>query len=160
MKIFVIFLLFVAILSGCKPQEEQRTVQSIQCHTNEYLLSMPKNLELYKHQMALYSQEGGDNPLKATKFITSCHNGSSVDLKHIAQNIAQEIMQNPAAGQVIYYKQEGDSAYLLLNAHKDGWAGVSASLAMVEPLITRNILLNSKIKQVHFAYAPNDVTNK
>lgn len=77
-------------------------------------------------------------------------------LAYIAEQSAQATLPYPEAGKVLYFKQIDDTAYVVLAAQEDGWAGVSVAMAAAEPVITRNIQLNSSIQHVTFGYAPDD----
>ncbi|WP_305421068.1 hypothetical protein [Photobacterium leiognathi] len=162
MKKTMLLVPLAFLLFGCDAQPSvTKTIDAPtveQCSQGEYAYSLPVDLEKYTHAMALFSQEGGDNPYATTKFKQTCQPLPQVEdkLAYIAEQSAQATLPYPEAGKVLYFKQVDDTAYVVLSAQEDGWAGVSAAMAAAKPVITRNIQLNSSIQHVTFGYAPGD----
>ena len=140
-------LILLTLLGGCllDSNVEQDTIQ---CNNNEFLLSLPKDISDYRHAMAEFSQIGGENPLNSMTFVSQCIKKTS--FKELAERSAKEILlpNYKSAGQVTHFRIKKNVAYVELDAHTDGWPGVSASLAAVDPIIKRNLFLNSKVENV------------
>ncbi|MCG3863607.1 MULTISPECIES: hypothetical protein [unclassified Photobacterium] len=162
MKKTMLLLPLAFLFFGCDAQTSTTktiaTSRVEQCSEGEYAYSLPVDIEKYTHAMALFSQEGGVNPYSTTQFKQTCHSLPQVEdkLAYIAEQSAQATLPYPEAGKVLYFKQVDDTVYVVLEAQEDGWAGVSAAMAAAEPVITRNIQLNSSMKHVMFSYAPGD----
>src|SRR3989338_1411180 len=138
-------------------KQQSKLAQIIPQKTTVNIL-IPENKVLYIEQMTNFAQQGGENPLKTTKFIKK-----EIEIKPTedprkasAQAAAQEI--SPIGGSmkssVAYLKIEKEIAYVLLDIDLDGWAGVSVSRAIIHPLVEKTVLQFPEIKQVVFAYAP------
>ena len=98
--------------------------------------------------MAEFYQTGGENPLNSITFVSQCIHKTS--FKELAERSAKEVLlpNYKSAGQVTHFRIKNNVAYVELNAHTNGWAGVSTSLAAVDPIIKRNLFLNSKVEDV------------
>lgn len=137
----------LTLLGGCQLDSnvEQNTVQ---CSNNEFLLSLPKDIPDYRHAMAEFSQIGGESPLNSMTFVSQCIHKTS--FKELAERSAKEILlpNYKSAGQVTHFRIKNNVAYVELAAHTDHWTGSSAALAAVDPIIKRNLFLNSKVEDV------------
>lgn len=63
---------------------------------------------------------------------------------------------NKEMAQISYFKQKGDTIFIMLNADVEGWAGVSYFLAQVHPLIEKALLQFSDVRHIVWDYAPED----
>ena len=137
----------LTLLSGCQ-LESTLEPEAIQCSNNEFLLSLPEDIPDYRHAMAEFSQIGGENPLNSMSFISQCIPKTS--FKNLAENSAKEILSTnyKSAGQVVHFRIKSNVAYVELAAHTNHWVGSSAALAAVDPIIKRNLFLNSKVEDV------------
>jgi len=61
---------------------------------------------------------------------------------------------------IIYLKIENDTAYVLLNIDRDGWAGVSFSWARCHPVVEKTLLQFKNIKHVAWDEAPSLAKSK
>ncbi len=147
MKALLSFISLLALLSGCSP-ESQLISNTVTCNNDEYILSLPEDIYAYRHAMAEFSQIGGTNPLQSTSYKNKCIPKTS--FKDLSQTSAQEIFDATYkdAGRVTHFRIKNNIAYVELKANTEGWAGVSASLAAVNPIIKRNLFLNSKVEEV------------
>ncbi len=60
---------------------------------------------------------------------------------------------------IVYYKIQNNTAYIMIRIQLDGWAGVSHSIAEIEPIIEKNLLQFPQIQYVVFDVAPGDNVN-
>ncbi|MGR6859438.1 hypothetical protein ACU5EH_03355 [Aliivibrio salmonicida] len=144
MKTFLPIIML--LLGGC--QLDTKIEQDVKCSNNEFLFSLPKNIPSYRNAMAKFSQVGGENPLNSVQFVSECI--AKTSFKELAERSSQDIIipTYKNAGRVTHFRIKDNVAYVELAAHIDGWAGVSASLATIEPIIKRNLFLNSKVENV------------
>ncbi|CED56813.1 putative lipoprotein [Aliivibrio wodanis] len=145
MKIILPLLLSIILLGGC---QIDKNIEPTVCNSQQYLLSLPKDIPSYRNLMAKFSQEGGENPLNTVEFVSKCIDKSS--FKTLAEQSAKEILpqSHKTSGRVTHFKIRKNVAYVELAAHKNGWPGVSASLSAINPIIIRNLFLNSKVEDV------------
>lgn len=74
-----------------------------------------------------------------------------------ADAAAREIgMTQMGPTKIVYLKIEHDTAYILLNIDRDGWAGVSFSRAYCHPIVEKTILQFKGIKRVVWNEAPGE----
>ncbi|MGF1907372.1 hypothetical protein [Aliivibrio salmonicida] len=148
MKAVLPLIPLFTLLTSCQ-QDIQSTTAEV-CSANQYLLSLPQDIDTYRHDMAIYTQQGGELPLHSVVFDNTCIDATS--LKDLTQRSAQAILADnfKEAGQVTHFKIKNNVAYVELQANNDGWPGVNATLAAVNPIIRRNLLLNSQIENVIF----------
>ena len=134
------------IIAGCT------TTPEIPTPTNVTII-IPADIETYKTAMTEYSQVGGEiNPAETTEFITQEIASSSEDKIKASAIISAQIIKDDAT--IEYFEIKENTAYLLLNLHLDGYAGVSTHLAQIEPVITLTLLNWTGIDNVVFDYAP------
>jgi len=123
-------------------------------------IMVPENYTLYKQEMTEFAQIGGIDPLNNIKFEKKIIKiPLTTDLiKASAQAAAEEIAPSggPAKASIAYLKVQNKTAYVLLDIDLDGWAGVSASLAIIHPLVEKTLLQFPEINKVVFGYAPGD----
>ncbi|GLR74038.1 hypothetical protein [Aliivibrio sifiae] len=147
MKTLLSLIPFLLFLNGCQLEQEIES-ETVVCNKDEFLFSLPKHILDYRDSMATFSQEGGENPLNSVQFVSECIPKTS--FKELAERSAKDILISnyKNSGRVTHFRIRDNVAYVELAAHTDGWPGVTASLAAVEPIIKRNLFLNSKVEDV------------
>ena len=134
-------------------------------HFNIYI---PYNLEKYDSSMNdfLNNKELG-NPLWDMAFIQKnisipFTNDTSAVIKACANAAAASISPfgNDVFSKVTYFKIHNKTAYVLLDAHQEGWAGSWAFIGKMEPIIERSIIKFNQINNVVFDFAPMDKKNE
>ena len=121
-------------------------------------IMVPDNINLYKEKMTQFVQTGGENPLATMKFnkkTVKVNIPQSVNLMEASVQAAAQEIDLGHKVIIVYFKIKHDTAYVLSNINKDGWAGVSVALAVINPLIKKTLLQFPEINKVIFAYAPN-----
>lgn len=128
---------------------------------NTTTIMVPKDINAYGDAMNKYVFDGGTNPASWWIFVkqTIAIPPTINVIKASAQAAAEQIQtQSGKPGAVVeYFKIIDGTAYILLHMHIDGWAGVSVSLAKIEPLIEKTLLQFPEIKTVKFSKAPGDI---
>ena len=130
--------------------------------TSSITIMVPENDSAYKEKMTQFVQEGGENPLITTTFITKeiTIPYTRDIIKASAQAAAEDIYPasasagGPGVDSMAYFKIRDDTAYILLNMDIDGWAGVSVAIAIVHPVVERTLLQFPEIKHVVFDSIP------
>ncbi|OCH16713.1 MULTISPECIES: hypothetical protein [unclassified Aliivibrio] len=147
MKKLLSLMPLLLLFSGCQFEQEIE-LKSSECKKNEFIFSLPKNILDYRNSMARFSQEGGESPLNSVQFISECI--PKISFKNLAEQSAKDIFVSnyKNSARVTHFRIRDNVAYIELAAHTDSWPGVSASLAAVEPIIKRNLFLNSKVEDV------------
>ncbi|WP_017022549.1 hypothetical protein [Aliivibrio logei] len=147
MKAVLPLIPLFTLLTSC--QQDIKNTTGV-CSANQYLLSLPQDIDTYRHDMAIYAQQGGELPLHSVVFDNTCIDATS--LKDLTQQSAQAIFADSfkEAGQVTHFEIKNNVAYVELKANNDGFPGITATLAAVNPIIRRNLLLNSQIENVIF----------
>jgi hypothetical protein len=180
---FIIALLTPTLLligAGCRSQQVQdvsTTTSSTSSSTTHtavaatttitYLVPKKtysiKNTELagsddYEKKMIVYAQQGGvSDPSKTWPFVkkTAVIPFTTNTIKMSAQAAADE-MRGGEAAQIVYFKTQGTTAYILLRMDVDGWAGVGVTIALTHPAVEKTLLQFPEIKNVVFDFAPED----
>ena len=133
--------------------------------TMDVNIQIPDNVEQYLGAMNEWifddSPNGGKlNPSFSWKFISKRVTVPYTKgvIKASAQAAAEQIptQGGTPSAEVVYLKIVDKTAYILLAMQIDGWAGSSASLAKIKPLVERTILQFSDINFVKFEPAPGD----
>lgn len=147
MKQLLTLVPLLTLLGGCQ-LDNDIAQETVKCSNNEFIFSLPEDISSYRRSMAEFSQIGGENPLNSMTFVSQCIPKTS--FKELAERSAKEIFlpNYKSAGHVTHFRIKNNVAYVELDAHTDSWAGVSASLAAVDPIIKRNLFLNSKVENV------------
>ena len=78
----------------------------------------------------------------------------SSDFIRASAEAAAKEMPSQVEPKIDYLKIENDTAYVLLNIDRDGWAGVSFSRACSHPVIEKTLLQFKEIKRVVWDEAP------
>ena len=82
----------------------------------------------------------------------------STDLIRASADAAAKELGSSQAGPttIIYLKTENDTAYVLLNIDRDGWAGVSYTWARCHPVVEKTLLQFKDIRRVVWSEAPGE----
>lgn len=125
-------------------------------------IMVPKDIDSYDTAIKTAINDcGGDSKcvvdaVKTTSFVkkelTIPYKYNTIEASALAA--ANLIPTQGGTLSILYLKIQDGTAYVLLNIHEDGWAGVSMSLAKIEPIIKKTLLQFPEIKKVLFKYAP------
>ena len=129
---------------------------------------IPNNLEKYDSSMnAFLNNKELENPLWDMAFVQKnisipFTNDTTAVIKACANAAAAAISPfgNEKFSKVTYFKIHNKTAYVLLDAHRQGWAGSWAFIGKIEPIIERSIIKFKQINNVVFDYAPMDKKNE
>jgi hypothetical protein len=80
----------------------------------------------------------------------------STDVIRASAEAAAKEMPTRGGPTIIYLKIKQGTAYHLLNIDRDGWAGVSFSLARSHPVVEKTLLQFKNIKRVVWDEAPGE----
>lgn len=152
---------------GTRPQKDQELpLDQTPVIANPLVMSVtimiPNDMEKYIAAMNDYVSGGKPNPSKNWSFVKKTVvvvvSSTTDTIKASAQAAAEQIpTQSGKIGSVVdYFKIIDGTAYILLHMHLDGWAGVSISLAKIEPLVEKTLLQFPEITSVKFETAPGD----
>ncbi len=113
---------------------------------------VPHDKQVYDDLMNKYVNGDIENPLPVLKFDTlEAWVPDTADVKKLAAIEAYRHFPpfgNPDNARLAYFKQQGNTVYVLTNADTDGWAGVSYFLAKVHPLIEMTLKLYPGVERV------------
>ncbi len=117
---------------------------------------IPANVEQYRQAMTNFAQNGGQDPFYNLPFV----------VKTVPENIAHNIEAKTqfaidqvidpahlAAGKITQFSIQNHIAYVQLEMDTNGWAGVSSTIAMIHPLVTKNLLAYPTIHHVVWSAA-------
>ncbi len=128
--------------------------------TSTVTIMVPNDLQAYKKAMTEFIQvSGGVNPSKTWPFVVRTVTVSATtDVVRTTAEAAAEYIPTQAgtSSLVVYFKVMNGTAYVLLNMDIDGWAGVSAAIAQVHPIVEKTLLQFPQIKEVQFQPAQGD----
>ncbi|MFZ2803615.1 MAG: hypothetical protein WA001_00165 [Patescibacteria group bacterium] len=122
---------------------------------------VPQDIPTYMQREAQFSQEGtGADPAASVVYVayTTTTNPGDDQMRAAAQ---AAVVSLPAGGgpphaNIVYFKVVGNTAYVMLDIDFNGWAGVSAVEAAIQPVIVKNLEQFQAITSVQFAPAPGD----
>ena len=120
---------------------------------------VPDDMEAYKKAMNDFSNDGGVNPALKWKFVKKeVAVASTTEIMWVSADEAAKVIptQAPASYGIAYLKVVDGTAYTLLAISLDGWAGVSRSIAAIQPLVENTLLQFGEVKSVKFELAPGD----
>jgi len=122
-------------------------------------IMVPEDIREYEVAMTKYVQTGeGENPAKTLPFVQKKVAIRSVaDVMRASANAAAaeiKIGSGHEYAKVEYIEVKNRTAYVVLNIDKDGWTGVSVSIAKIHPLVEKTLLEYKQIERVVFDYAP------
>ncbi|MBY3787639.1 hypothetical protein [Photobacterium carnosum] len=129
----------------------QNNNHSQRLHLNTVIL--PVNIQTYRQAMINYSQVGGINPFNNSPFVVK---KLPKTIKPSLQNNIQFVIDSVisptylSAGKITYLLVKNHIAYIELEMNNDGWAGVSSTIAVINPLVVKNLLRDPNIHQVIF----------
>jgi hypothetical protein len=134
--------------------------EPITTDSSKISILVPQNIDTYKSNIDACAGEQAcqDTAVNESLFIKKELTIAYTEdvIKASALAAANVIPTQGGTLSIAYWKIQDDTAYVLLNIHLDGWAGVSLSLAKIEPIIEKSLLQFSQIKYVAFKYAPGD----
>ena len=125
--------------------------QSQSLHIDTVIL--PTNIQTYRQTMTNYSQVGGQSPFNNCQFTSK---NLPKTIKPNLQNNIQFVIDSVisptylSAGKITYLSVKNHIAHIELEMNHDGWAGVSSTIAVINPLVVKNLLRNPNIHQVIF----------
>jgi len=119
-------------------------------------IMVPENDSLYREQMVRYAQVGGEDPLPTVQFIQKeIQVAAPVDTVPASAHAAAEAIYPPSSSaggprvdSVVYFRIQDSTAYILLGMNVEPWAGVSAALAIVRPVVEKTMLQYPQIRKV------------
>ena len=121
---------------------------------------VPNDVAAYDKAMTTYVHEGGQDPSKTWSFVKKTLNVPYTNdvIRASAEAAAEQLTPygGPAKASIAYLKIQNSTAYVLLDIDLDGWAGVSASLGRIHPLVEKTLLQFPQIEHVVFGFAPGD----
>ncbi len=79
----------------------------------------------------------------------------SRDVIRASADAAATEMPSQGGATIIYLRIDRGTAYVLLNIDRDGWAGVSFSLARCHPVVEKTLLQFKNVKRVVWNEAPS-----
>jgi len=131
------------------------------CHGEQYAVTImiPADLDAYRTAEVAHVQEGTPLPSSIQFIATSSipNTLSSDPLRNAAEAAAEYIpTQAGTSSLVVYFKVVNGTAYVVLSMDIDGWAGVSAAIAQVHPIVEKTLLAQPGITAVKFGPAPGD----
>lgn len=120
---------------------------------------VPKDIPNYIGAAVAYAQtgEGADPALTLVYVKRTTVTNSTEDPMRTAVQAAVALLPTaggPPHANVSYLKIVGNTAYIALDIDNDMWAGGSAVLAAIRPIMVKNLLQFSNIKNVIFGQAP------
>ena len=132
--------------------------------TASVTIMVPSDLAAFRKAAVAHVQVGGPDPLPSTTFVPvkAIPNTVVADFRQNAAEAAAEYIQTQAgtSSLVVYFKVVNGTAYIILNMDIDGWAGVSAAIAQVHPIVEKTLLAKSGITAVKFGPAPGDTIDE
>lgn len=154
--IAVIALILIIVISTNKtPSTSGKEV------VTSVTIMVPPDMDAYDAAMNEYIFDGKPNPSANLVFIkkTVAVASTTDSIKASAQAAAEVIHSQggKAGAHLDYFEIVDGTAYVLPHMWFDGWAGVSISIAKIEPLIEKTLLQFPEIKSVKFEKAPNDM---
>ncbi len=157
----IILGIIIVLLAVTYYKDTQRiTLPNLDEKTVNITIMVPNDMVAYEKAMNDYIFNGKPNPAKTWTFVPKTISiAATTDvIPASAASAAGEISTQGGAraARVEYLKVTGGTAYILLGMHLDGWAGVSVSLAKIEPLIEKTLLQFPGITSVKFTPAPGD----
>ncbi|WP_250461068.1 hypothetical protein [Microbulbifer litoralis] len=138
-----LLLLWILSIAACVRSDDNTQVQII----------LPEDIPGYRQQMANYAQAGGENPFPSvTMTKRPFHNpGQQPVAAALAQQVAAAVLENrPQAAKLVYFRQVDNTAHVVLAMDENAWAGISATIAAVRPLIELNLTRLPGIDRVVF----------
>lgn len=157
----VLVLVLVGIYSVIdKPKQIKEDIFDVNPVSTQVTIMVPSDMVAYEKAMNDYIYNGKTNPAKTWPFvpkivpIATTSDTIPASIQAAAEQIPTQGGVNVA--RVAYLKRVGSITYVLLGMHLDGWAGVSVSLAKIEPLVEKTLLQFSGITSVKFSPAPGD----
>ena len=129
---------------------------------------VPKNIDNYKDIIFKEFEKGYNKANKEVTLSTELYTKKQLtvpDTSDIIKKTAQAATEViPTQGgkegaSIVYFKIQDNTVYVMISMQLDGWAGVSYSIAMIEPIIEKNLLQFPQIKHVVFDVAPGDNIN-
>jgi len=128
-------------------------------------IMVPENIDTYKNAISNYlygSNPPASNPAEDWPFAKKEVSIPVSDniIRASAEAAADELATygNPnTRNHIIYLKIQNGIAYVFLDIDIDGWAGVSGTIGIIDPLVEKTLLQFPQIKNVKFrAVAPGD----
>lgn len=142
---------WAALPASNKPQEKAAAAIDHPGETMQITIMVPKDKDLYQRMI-------NDENFKGAAALPFVRKRVSVprsdDLERASAEAASREMPTLNGPTIEYFKIKNQTAYVLLNIDRDGWAGVSFSLAKVHPLVEKTLLRFPGIKQVVWGEAP------
>jgi len=133
---------------------------TVEANTSKITILVPQNIDNYKASIDNCAGEQAcrDVAVTASQFMSKELTIPYTEdvIKASALAAANLIPTQAGTLSAAYWKIQNNTVFLLLNIHLDGWAGVSMSLARIEPIIEKTLLQFPEVKQVVFGYAPGD----
>ena len=128
--------------------------------TSTVTIMVPSDLAAFEKAEIAKVQVGGPDPVASTTFVATTTTPNTIvadPLQNAAEAAAEYIpTQAGTSSLVVYFKVVDGTAYVVLNMDVDGWAGVSAAIAQVHPIVEKTLLAQPGIKEVKFGPAPGD----
>lgn len=124
---------------------------NVKALANYSTVLLPSNVDQYRQAMMNYAQVGGAYPFDTTKFVpVTVPENIAHDIKAKMQFAIDQVIGSAhmAGGQITEFTIQKHIAYIRLAMEDNGWAGVSATLEMIRPLITKNLLVYPTIHHV------------
>lgn len=165
----LIMFLTVPLLAGCYHNQSSTLTPTMKIlpdttdtaknplATSSIMVMIPKDMRRYSLILAENSSDEGQKIIKTWPFLkqTVTVPYTSNTLQTAAEYAVQGLTQQ-AEVQVTYLKIIDKTAYLLTNIHQNGWAGVSFTIGVMEPIIEKTLLLYPEVNKVIFSLAPGD----
>ncbi|PYJ89341.1 MAG: hypothetical protein DME71_10040 [Verrucomicrobia bacterium] len=121
--------------------------------TMEVTVFVPADLQKYKEMINGADFKGtAELPFVKKKVVVPY----SADVVRASAEAAAKEIPTRGGPTILYLKIKKGTAYVLLNIDRDGWAGVSFSLARCHPVIERTLLQFKNIKRVVWDEAPGE----
>jgi hypothetical protein len=128
--------------------------------TSTVTIMVPADLNAFTKAAVAHVQVGGPDPVPTTSFVAKTVTPNNIvadPLQNVAEAAAEYIpTQAGTSSLIVYFKVVNGTAYVLLNMDIDGWAGVSAAIAQVHPIVEKTLLSLPGITAVKFGPAPGD----
>jgi hypothetical protein len=156
----VIFSLIIIIIVGAAiifcPKNTDKTVTNLS-------IKVPDNMDAYNAAMNAYIFDGEPNPASTWPFVDKIIVATATtDVIRASAQLAADQLETQGgriASHIEYFKIVDGVAYVVLEMQRDGWAGVSVSIAKIQPLVEKTLLQFSNITSVKFHEAPGDARN-
>ncbi|MCW8127114.1 hypothetical protein [Microbulbifer halophilus] len=143
----LVTLLLLLVVSACGKSDASTQVQII----------LPEDIAEYRQVMAEYAQVGGKDPFPSVRMVKRPFQraGKQPVAAALTQRVARTILENrPQAAKLVYFRRVDNTAYVVLAMDENAWAGISATIAAVRPLITLNLKQFPDIDKVVFGRPP------